>query len=42
MHGHEICARFDPAAAAEPGRKVAMSVDMDQMHLIDPDTNLVL
>ncbi|MDN3568162.1 ABC transporter ATP-binding protein [Paeniroseomonas aquatica] len=42
MQGHEICARFDPAVEVSPGQRVPMAVDMDQMHLIDPQTDLVL
>ncbi|RYJ02422.1 MAG: TOBE domain-containing protein, partial [Acetobacteraceae bacterium] len=42
MQGHEICARFDPAVEVSPGQRVPMAVDMDQMHLIDPKTDLVL
>ena len=42
VEGHEICARFDPAVEVAPGRPAAMAVDMDQMHMIDPKTDLVL
>jgi multiple sugar transport system ATP-binding protein len=42
IEGHEVCARFDPAVEVAPGRSAAMAVDMDQMHLIDPQSDLVL
>ncbi|HZH46033.1 MAG TPA: sn-glycerol-3-phosphate ABC transporter ATP-binding protein UgpC [Roseococcus sp.] len=42
LHGAEICARFNPDAPAEPGRSLAMSADLNQMHLIEPASGRVL
>ena len=40
--GAEITARLDPATPAEVGRPLALIAHMDQMHLIDPQTDRVL
>ena len=40
--GAEITARLDPATPAEVGQKLALIAHMDQMHLIDPQTDKVL
>ena len=42
MQGAEICARLDPAVPAEPGRPLMMAADLNQMHLIDPESGRVL
>ncbi|MBV1795788.1 ABC transporter ATP-binding protein [Siccirubricoccus sp. G192] len=42
IQGAEICAKLDPAVPAEPGRKMTLAVDLNQMHLIDPDSGRVL
>jgi multiple sugar transport system ATP-binding protein len=42
MQGAEICARFDPDVPAEPGRSLALSADLNQMHLIEPTSGRVL
>jgi len=42
MQGHEVSARLDPAVPAEVGRPLRLAVDLDQMHLIDPQTDRVL
>ena len=42
MQGNEICARFNPDVPAEPGRSLAMSADLNQMHLIEPASGRVL
>ena len=35
-------ARIDPQTVAEPGQPLALQADMDQMHLMDPDSGRVL
>lgn len=40
--GVTVCARLDPIAAARPKQEIQLAVDMRQMHLIDPDTDLVV
>jgi multiple sugar transport system ATP-binding protein len=41
--GHDpVCARVDPATHAEPGEKLALTADMNQMHLMEPDTGMVV
>jgi multiple sugar transport system ATP-binding protein len=42
VEGAEICARVNPAAAANAGEKMRLVADLDQMHLIDPRTDLVI
>jgi multiple sugar transport system ATP-binding protein len=42
IDGQEICGRVEPGSAAGPGEKMRLYANMDQMHLIDPQTNLVL
>ena len=37
----EICTRSRPQAVSQPGQSMGFAVDMSQMHLIDPETNLV-
>jgi multiple sugar transport system ATP-binding protein len=42
VDGQEICGRVDPGSAAGPGEPMRLYADMDRMHLIDPQTDLVL
>jgi len=37
-----LCARIDPDVAALPGSKMRLSIDMNNMHLIDPTTDKVV
>ncbi len=40
--GAPVCARVDPSSVCVPGQKLTLAADMNQMHLIDPDTGLVV
>src|ERR1700691_1677563 len=42
VDGQEICGRVDPSSAAGPGESMRLYADMDRMHLIDPQSGLVL
>jgi multiple sugar transport system ATP-binding protein len=42
IDGQEICARVEPGSAAGHGEKMRLYANMDHMHLIEPETNLVL
>ena len=42
MAGAPICARVDPSAPAQPGVPLPMAADMNQMHLLDPQSGRVL
>ncbi|MBV8092180.1 MAG: sn-glycerol-3-phosphate ABC transporter ATP-binding protein UgpC [Acetobacteraceae bacterium] len=42
IEGEPIVARVDPATHAEPGQRLPLAADMNHMHLIDPDTGLVV
>ena len=42
IDGQEICGRVDPGSAAGPGQSMRLYADMDRMHLIDPQSGLVL
>jgi multiple sugar transport system ATP-binding protein len=42
VDGQEICGRVDPGSAKGPGEAMRLYADMDRMHLIDPQTGLVL
>ncbi len=42
VDGQEICGRVDPGSAKGPGESMGLYADMDRMHLIDPQTGLVL
>ncbi|HEX4408283.1 MAG TPA: sn-glycerol-3-phosphate ABC transporter ATP-binding protein UgpC [Xanthobacteraceae bacterium] len=42
VEGQEICARVDPGSSSGPGEQMRLYADMNQMHLIDPQTNAVL
>ncbi|HJU19954.1 MAG TPA: sn-glycerol-3-phosphate ABC transporter ATP-binding protein UgpC [Stellaceae bacterium] len=38
----EVCARVNPTAAANAGEQMRLVADLNQMHLIDPRTDLVI
>ncbi len=40
--GNEFCARLDPTVPAEPGKMLQMAADLNNMHLIDPDSGRVI
>jgi multiple sugar transport system ATP-binding protein len=42
INGTEICGRVDPASAGAPGGQMTLQANLDHLHLIDPDTDLVL
>ncbi len=42
LQGAEVCSRIDPTTPAEPGRPMQVAVDLNHMHLIDPDSGRVL
>ena len=42
IEGAEICARLDPTVIAEPGVPLPLAADMNNMHLIDNDSGLVI
>ncbi len=42
LEGTEICARLDPMVEAAPGVPLALAADMNNMHLIDDATGLVI
>jgi multiple sugar transport system ATP-binding protein len=42
VDGQEICGRVDPDSTTGPGESMRLYADMDRMHLIDPQTGLVL
>ncbi len=42
LDGAEICARLDPTVPAEPGKPLSLAADMNNMHLIDPDSGRVI
>jgi multiple sugar transport system ATP-binding protein len=42
LRGSEITARLDPGVPAEPGRKMPLAADLNQMHLIEPQSGRVL
>jgi multiple sugar transport system ATP-binding protein len=37
-----VCARVDPSTVARPGERLPLAADMNNMHLIDDQTNLVV
>jgi hypothetical protein len=37
-----VCGRVDPSSAAQPGESMRLYASMEQMHLIDPQTNAVI
>jgi multiple sugar transport system ATP-binding protein len=42
VDGQEICGRVDPGSAAGPGETMRLHANMEHMHLIDPQSGLVL
>jgi len=42
MAGAEICGRVDPNAPAHPGQPLAMAADLNNMHILDPQSGRVL
>jgi multiple sugar transport system ATP-binding protein len=42
VDGQEICGRVDPNSAKGPGESMRLYADMDRMHLIDPQSGLVI
>ncbi|MBU8543711.1 MULTISPECIES: ABC transporter ATP-binding protein [Roseomonadaceae] len=42
MQGAEICARIDPTTPAEPGVPMPLAADLNHMHVIDPESGMVL
>ena len=42
LRGAEVCGRVDPASAGSPGQPMRVYANVNHMHLIDPDTDLVL
>jgi multiple sugar transport system ATP-binding protein len=42
VDGIEVCGRVDPAAAGTVGEPMRLVADVNQMHLIDPRTELVV
>jgi multiple sugar transport system ATP-binding protein len=42
VNGTAVCGRVDPSVRAEAGEILPMSVDLNHMHLIDPDTGRVV
>ncbi|GAA0608158.1 sn-glycerol-3-phosphate ABC transporter ATP-binding protein UgpC [Craurococcus roseus] len=42
MGGQEVTARLDPSVPAEPGRRMPLAADLNQMHLIEPASGRVL
>ena len=42
VDGQEVCGRVDPGSAKGPGEPMRLSANMDHMHLIDPQSGLVL
>jgi multiple sugar transport system ATP-binding protein len=42
VDGTEVCGRVDPASAPTAGQPMQLSADLGHMHLIDPETDLVI
>ena len=42
IQGAEICGRVDPNAPAHPGQPLAMAADLNNMHILDPQSGRVL
>jgi multiple sugar transport system ATP-binding protein len=42
VDGQEVCGRVDPGSAKGPGESMRFYADMDRMHLIDPQSGLVI
>jgi len=42
VDGTEVCARCEPTAAKDPGTRMRFGADLRHLHLIDPESDLVL
>jgi multiple sugar transport system ATP-binding protein len=42
VNGAAVCARVEPTSATGPGEPMRLHADLDQMHLIDPKSDLVI
>lgn len=42
LGGVEVCGRVEPHAAASAGQVMPIAIDLNHMHLIDPETELVM
>jgi multiple sugar transport system ATP-binding protein len=42
IDGQEVCGRVEPSSAAGPGQPMRLFANMDHMHLIDPQSGMVL
>jgi multiple sugar transport system ATP-binding protein len=42
IDGQEVCGRVEPGSAAGPGETMRLYANMDNMHLIDPQSGAVL
>jgi len=42
LGGTTVCARVDPATQPKPGTTMPLTADMSQMHLINPESGLVV
>ncbi len=42
VNGSDVCGRIAPESAVGPGEKMALTLDMNRMHLIDTATDRVL
>jgi multiple sugar transport system ATP-binding protein len=42
IDGAPVCARVDPATHAEPNEILPLTADLNQMHLMHPDTGKVV
>jgi multiple sugar transport system ATP-binding protein len=42
VDGAPVCARVDPATHAAPGEMLPLTADLNQMHLMHPETGKVV
>jgi multiple sugar transport system ATP-binding protein len=42
LDGAEVCGRVEPGSVSAAGQPMRLCADLNQMHLIDPQTDLVL
>ena len=42
VNGTEVCARVEPTSVTGPGQSMRLCANVNHMHLIDPDTRLVV
>ena len=42
VQGAEVCARVEPSSVPSPGQSMRLYANLNHMHLIDPDSHLVL